>query len=179
MKVLIIQTSLNSTSISVAMSEAAGAFLKSLGVSVEFVLQGDFAKVPVYGLEFEDSGVQASLLQKVVEADAILWSIPIYCAGVSGGAKNLFDHFSGAFVGKWFAILAAAGSERSMYAVNSFMLELAIESCAPFVPFLALATDSDITSDRVLTHQTNVRIENVCRTLVNASQKLPRLEQLN
>jgi NAD(P)H-dependent FMN reductase len=175
MKIAIIEASLSKESNSKKMAKYAEKHLVNLGAQVDVILQEEVGQVAIYGSGHQNNALMIALRERLSDADAYIWAVPVYCTGVSGCAKNLLDQFSSCFSKKWFAIISAAGRENSLYAVNSFAMELALESQAPFIPKFVLATDSGFNEEGEPILALAKRLDCVAKSLFEASKTLKRM----
>jgi NAD(P)H-dependent FMN reductase len=154
MKIGIIEASLSEVSLSRIAGNYFSSVLNQNDLRLEIFSSSEIEEIPLCGSSkaqtTEGREKIDSLQVRLEECDGFVWAVPVYCAGVSSAAKNILDHFSSCFNGKWFSLLAAAGSERSLYAVNGFAMEIINECQAYYYPKRVLVTKKDFDANNNL-----------------------------
>jgi len=165
MKVLCIQGSLNSDSNTNTLLRAAfdrlegvkKSFLDLREVKLEFCDGRDLADY------HEDLQVAA---KEVEQSDAYVIGMPVYCYSVSGALKNFLDITCSGMENKPFAIVCAAGGERSYLATADLQKILLFEvRCRPF-PRVVFATGKDFKDGKVTNAEVNKRLDQLAEEFV-------------
>jgi NAD(P)H-dependent FMN reductase len=174
MKILCIQGSLNPDSNTDTLLRAAfdrlegvkKAFLDLREVKLEFCDGRDLSKY------HEDLQVAA---KEVEQSDAYIIGMPVYCYSVSGALKNFLDITCSGMENKPFAIVCAAGGERSYLATADLQKILLFEvRCRPF-PRVVFATGKDFKDGKVANGEVDKRLDQLTKEFV-AWAKLHVLE---
>ncbi|MBV9463083.1 MAG: NAD(P)H-dependent oxidoreductase, partial [Verrucomicrobiae bacterium] len=126
MKVLCIQGSLNRHSHTYVLLRAV--FDQLEGVKKGFLDLREIKQEFCDGRDLDQYGEEMKFAAKeIAESDAFIFGMPVYCYSVSGVLKNFLDITCSGMENKPFAIVSAAGGERSYLATADLQKILCYE----------------------------------------------------
>lgn len=105
------------------------------------------------------------IVQKIIDADAIIIGTPIYQAGIPGILKNVFDLLpSNAILNKTVGIIVTAGSPRYYLVAQSQLIPILHYLKANVISKYVFIENNDFTND-ILREDIQIRIENLSDTV--------------
>lgn len=118
------------------------------------------------GRDYRDySGSTQSLIEKIIEADALVISSPIFQASIPGSLKNVFDLLPiDSLRDKQVAVLTTAGSDKH-FLVAQYQLKPILQymKAEPFEPTVFM-TGEDFMGSEVISDDINLRLELLAKT---------------
>lgn len=118
------------------------------------------------GRDYRDySGSTQSLIEKIIQADALVISSPIFQASIPGSLKNVFDLLPiDSLRDKQVAVLTSAGSDKH-FLVAQYQLKPILQymKAQPFEPTVFM-TGQDFMGDAIISDDINMRTELLAKT---------------
>lgn len=163
MSILIISASLNPTSKSRLLADAASNTLTADGIAHQRLDLRDFP-LPLCdgGAAFGDPNV-AKVAQMVSKASAIMVASPIYNYDVNAALKNLLELTGKAWTDKTVSFLVAAGGHSSYMSIMSVANSLMLDFRCVIVPRFVYAAPADFDENAIANDKVTERIASCAR----------------
>ena len=172
--IAVVSCSLNTSSRSHRLAEAATAAVRTLGADAELIDLREWNLPLCDGREsFEHPSVNA-LRAKLEGASAILVSAPVYNYDLNAAAKNLVEMTGAAWKEKPVGFLCAAGGDRSYMAPIGFANSLMFDFRSLIIPRFVYCTDADFDSDGSLAASLHERVDQLARFAIALADALAR-----
>jgi len=165
--VVVTSCSLNPTSRSHRLAEAAVAAVDAAGARAELLDLREW-KLPLCDgtASFEHPSV-APLAEKIGGASAVLVSAPVYNYDLNAAAKNLVEMTGSAWSEKPVGFLCAAGGERSYMSPIGLANSLMFDFRSLIIPRFVYCTKADFDSDGALGPPLQGRVDQLARMAVD------------
>ena len=156
MKTLILSSSLSKNSRSFILCNEVFRILSEKGINCTIVDARDIQINPVHrGLTTEMN----TLSEQIKETDNIIIGMGVHCYSVNDGLKILLDTCFSEATGKFYAILCAAGGERS-YLSTMHLTQICMNEWRMMqLPRIVYATGKDFKNDEIASAELLRRIE--------------------
>lgn len=171
MKFLIISTSLNKESKSVALANYAYNLIRAENTA-EFLDLRDLNLPLCSGYEVRGTAIARKIYDKVSQADGIFLVSPIYNFDVNAAAKNFFEFAPEAWHKKIVALAATAGTIRSHMSLIPFANSLMLDRKCVIVPEFVVAQEELVSSGEITDFQTQERMNSCVGQLIDFTYRL-------
>jgi FMN reductase len=168
--VVILSCSLNPTSRSHKLAQAAQSFLRDRRVPVELV---DLAEhdLPLCGGEGSFDHPSVKTLTGIIEsAGAILVSSPVYNYDLNAAAKNVMELTGSGWTEKPVGFLCAAGGRSSYMSPIGFANSLMFDFRCLIIPRFVYCTKTDFTESGELGPEIATRVEQLAAAAVDLAR---------
>lgn len=170
--VAIASCSLNRTSRSHRLAEAASASVGALGARAELIDLRDWNLPICDGLASLEHASVKALVQRLHAAAAILVAAPVYNYDLNAAAKNLVEMTGAAWREKPVGFLCTAGGQRSYMSPIGFANNLMFDFRSLVIPRFVYCTQADFDTDGTLGAQLHERVDQLARLAVDLARAL-------
>ncbi len=169
---LIISCSLNPSSKGKVLAEHTHSIAQENGFTCDLIDLQNFELPLCDGTESFNHRSVALIKEKMDQAKAILFIVPIYNYSVSASAKNVIELVYQSLFDKVIGFICTAGSPVSYLSLSSFMTSLIYDFRCHIVPKIVMADKNDFSENGAVSNQDVI---NRIHLLVESTVRLGRL----
>ena len=170
--VLVISCSLNTSSQSHRLAQAATETLGDLGVSRDLVDLREWDLPMCDGGASYDHPSVAPLNKRITEADAVLVASPVYNYDLNAAAKNLVEMTGSAWTEKPVGFMCSAGGRSSYMSPIGLANSLMFDFRSLIIPRFVYAVKEDFERDGHVSDALQARIDQLAQTAVDLAAAL-------
>lgn len=156
MKTLILSSSLSEKSKSYILCKAVHDALSKQGIICTLI---DARKIPVKPTHKNPTNEMIDLAEKIKETDNIIIGMGVHCYSINDSLKIFLDTCFTEATGKFYAIICAAGGERS-YLSTMHLTQICMNEWRMIqLPRIIYATQKDFQEQKISSHDLIERIK--------------------
>ena len=169
MKTLILSSSLSENSRSLILCNSISKKLSKKGADCTIV---DARKITINPTHRKETTDMSILSKQIEEADNIIIGMGVHCYSISDSLKILLDTCFAKATGKFYAILCAAGGERS-YLSTMHLTQICMNEWRMIqLPRIIYATKKDFKEEKISSNELLERIEYFTEEFYSIGKKL-------
>lgn len=169
LNILVLSTSLNPQSKSAVLADAACRCLEAGGAAVTAF---DLRELDIPFCDGAAAQAPAEVRMAIEAADAILIAVPIYNFDVNAAAKNLIELTGRAWNHKIVGFLCAAGGHSSYMSIMALANSMMLDFRCLIVPRFVYAPPGAVEGERIVDHDIDHRIAQLCDETVRLANAL-------
>ena len=175
--IAVVSCSLNASSRSHRLAEAAAAAARTVGADAELIDLREW-DLPICDgrASFEHPSVNP-LREKLENASAVLVSAPVYNYDLNAAAKNLVEMTGAAWKEKPVGFLCAADGARSYMAPIGFANSLMLDFRCLIIPRYVYCTGADFDADGTLAASLHERVDELARMAIELAAAVDRVRR--
>lgn len=177
MPFLVISCSLNPESRSRVLARAALARIEETGADADLIDLRDFPLPHCDGVSAYIHPNVQTLRRRIAEAEGLFVACPVYNYNVSSSLKNLVELTGGFWRDKVVAMVCASGGPASYMAHMSLVNSLMLDFRCVIVPRFVHCGELDVTPSRIVSLETQSRLDETVALFVRMSRALSPLPE--